>query len=682
MNATIQTLLDDPAYWAWFQEWWNADYSVEGCEQKGIDWTLGGRHSGTTDFGGRRWGFGRQPPHDLNRQPNPNFLFPSEDSWSDYATSLLLSDAHVQIDGAWLERFSLINVYGSGKLSGAKAFVLGNFQVDSSRIEFRIRGAFVGGATHLINLELTGPSALTDCHLVGSVIVRRTSDHCLHLNKSTICGDVQLSEPTKKIDLCYSQIGGDVSWTRAIARLDARHAVIRGSMRFAGGEGRSELVHFGNARIDGTVDLDHPQADEIKLNRAVIAGAFTCRHGSIGSFHAPHLRIGGTNFISDTTFNQISLFGAQFEERTQFDRVGATNLTLEQACCKAEIRIEGWFTHLNANSLRCFREAKFDGSVISQTARFSRADFCAPATFQGVGFSGRASFLKATFRAGVDFSAKVNGEDDRDAFGAVSFQATRFLAVPGSHTCATFDGRRFNGLTTFDGSVFRGVPRFYEVEFHEDVSIRYARFERAPRRDWRQYLTEFKRHKTLPIAIRATLNTWNKTQQQYENGYRSLKMRMSEVGAARDEQRFLALELRARRMRFDPEVQPLESSISLLYDFTSLYGESIVRPLVATAALVAAATCLNYQGTPVEVGWAQAFDFALQQVFRPFSVWSDKGDTILAAEHSGLDALFGPVGEDIRATPWLKLVASIQSLGCLTLLFLSALAIRRRFRMT
>ena len=682
MRGAFEKLLEDRGYRTWFQEWWVTDYSVEGCESKGLDWTVGGRFRTPVEFAGRMWGFCWLPPHDLDGQLNDAFFSAARFDWSAHIAKLLSHQpSGVRFDGAWLESLALNGVRALGRLSGSDAFILNNLQLDSSSLEFGLRGAFVGGATHLIHLELRGRSVLTESRLRGDLVARRIAESALHLNKTRIGGSVRLSEPSLQIDLSQAQIAGDLVWGTELARLDARQVIVFGAMRFAAHGGTSEWGRFDNSQIAGEVTLDTPHIQELSLRHATISGPLIFRNGNVGILRATRIRLKSALEIIQTNFQELDLSSAEFYGPMKLEGVISSELRLRRARVASTASVDGDFNLIEANALHCTTHADFSGSLIRHEARFTQAEFQGPVSFARTGFQGRASFLKAAFRAGADFSADVGGQEGRESFGPISFQAAIFSAAPGSLWCATFDGRRFNGLTIFDGSTFIGIPRFYEVEFHEDVSLRHARFRRRPGRSWQHRLGALRRHRTLSVALRASLNTWNKTQQQYENAYRALKMRMSEVGASRDEHRFLVLELRARRWRYDPEVRPLESALSLLYDLTSSYGESIWRPIAATMLLVAVSGTLVYQATPVEVGWERSLEFALQQVFRPFNVWGDKGDVILVAERSGLDEFFGASGKDIKASPWLKLVASVQSLGCLTLLFLAALAVRRRFRL-
>ena len=110
-----------------------------------------------------------------------------------------------------------------------------------------------------------------------------------------------------------------------------------------------------------------------------------------------------------------------------------------------------------------------------------------------------------------------------------------------------------------------------------------------------------------------------------EGGLRTLKLAMREQGDHLREQRFYRYELRARR--HNPATPVWEKVASLVYGWSSDYGNSIARPFAWLLALIGVfAIVYGLWGAAVEVAGAdldsvrRALEFSLHNVFRPFDV--------------------------------------------------------------
>lgn len=231
-----------------------------------------------------------------------------------------------------------------------------------------------------------------------------------------------------------------------------------------------------------------------------------------------------------------------------------------------------------------------------------------------------------------------------------------------------------------------------------------------------------------------------------EGGCRVLKLAHGDAGDYQREQQFFRYELRARRQRpskglfFKSErsVSSLEKNLSRLYGVTSNYGAAMFKPLgwVLMSALLSAVlywligygvgvqgqaetsqpaltlaanintglgsaeTWLQARAEPAGLHWQQVFplefdeaehaqfrqqfshggdalDLAFHNVFRPFGVWwpNFAGETQpwLHNLKEGLGN-WGWVG--------LRVFASLQSIFSIAMLFLSGLALRRKFQIS
>jgi hypothetical protein len=165
-------------------------------------------------------------------------------------------------------------------------------------------------------------------------------------------------------------------------------------------------------------------------------------------------------------------------------------------------------------------------------------------------------------------------------------------------------------------------------------------------------------------------------------GCRVLKKYFESQGDRERSQRFFRHELEAR-MKSD-EVGRLERLIFWAYRWSSDYGASIGLPLfllfgsIAIFAIpywVVSAFLVAPTGLPKAQLWAGSLDFSLQRAF-PFVALDGRGDT---NEFSMRKILLGE-GERCMYVG-MRVLVTIQSIFSLAMIFLSGLAIRRRFKM-
>ena len=206
----------------------------------------------------------------------------------------------------------------------------------------------------------------------------------------------------------------------------------------------------------------------------------------------------------------------------------------------------------------------------------------------------------------------------------------------------------------------------------------------------------------------------------FEQAYRRLKLLMGGMGAHIEEQRFFACELRARQARrpeTDPDIKFGEPSVAALYGLIADYGRSFIRPLWGLLA-VWMLTSVLYAGLLQGVHEPQANSISLTRppgLNEPYEVpsssnrlkehldserqrWRAKayvfhqivGPMVFAAEIT-----LAPVANPIRHHPWamalneagpvwaaaFSLLRLIHRILAIPLLFLFALALRRRFQL-
>lgn len=144
---------------------------------------------------------------------------------------------------------------------------------------------------------------------------------------------------------------------------------------------------------------------------------------------------------------------------------------------------------------------------------------------------------------------------------------------------------------------------------------------------------------------------------------------METVRARNEEAMFYALEQKSLRKRHDtPRVVKL---FSLLYEITSDYGRSLLRPLVwflvfFFASYFTYAHIAVLYGPPMPI---DALSLAVEQVTRPFSIW-----TANYSDRAWIEAAL------VEQPVLVRFIASAQSIFCLSFLALFLLALRWRFK--
>lgn len=311
------------------------------------------------------------------------------------------------------------------------------------------------------------------------------------------------------------------------------------------------------------------------------------------------------------------------------------------------------------------------------------------ASFRGTQFGQSNSFVSTTFADGADFGARTEAVGSSRApqpdLGSVDFRLATFRSKQRA-SAADFSGRQFRGKADFQHATFDGVAYFEREAFKEDVTFRLAKFAHPkPTFGSVRLRRNFPFYEAVPVTSRQNAN---EAAHLYERAFSNLKDCMKDAGSSRFEKKFHIYELRARRARSDSEVGYSERLFSYGYDVFSQYGESISRPLlwlIATPILFALAFFLLGGNFGAGNIWP-AMDFSLQQVFRPFYVWGQPVGVDAAKpefDNWQYRDLFDAGG--VYWNPWgrsvfIKSIAVVESLFAVTLSFLLALSIKRRFQ--
>ena len=342
---------------------------------------------------------------------------------------------------------------------------------------------------------------------------------------------------------------------------------------------------------------------------------------------------------------------------------------------------------LNCHKSLFTGEASFNGATFSGWARFYRATFSGEADFASANFSGGADFASATFRYSLTF-------EDGTFESVVSFKDVTWSKTnsPNAFLGVCFKDRvdfksgSVPSISAFNEAHFEIPPSFTDLTqsqldkvFGDAISQTNASIKQV-----RKAQAEAKRNKEeynglTPDQLLAAL----------EGGFRTLKKVAEEKGNFLLSQTYYRFEVRTRVKR--PEIAFWEKVAATLYGLSSDYGNSISRPFVSLAVILASFAAI-YLALAIQVdlvdwkdrealqnGFLESLDFSLKNVFRPLSALSADaprdGDVT-----SWAGKLLNNYGKGFGLI--VTAISIVQSLTGIVLAFLFGLAVRRRFQIS
>ena len=440
-------------------------------------------------------------------------------------------------------------------------------------------------------------------------------------------------------------------------------------------------------------------------------------------------------FIDATFQGELFLYGCNFSNSALFTR---TNF--ERGAYFEDATFGG---HAKFQDAAFWKEAAFKASTFLRSADFFGATFAGATDFSAVIFLDDASFAGeprdltkkpadqiitvGPNSDGIGWSGELGshgGPTDRGRRSVKSLSATNAVFAAD----VDFSNRDFLSKGDFKGARFLGKVTFHGAILHQDVSFQGAAFEGAlspltplPTLDYVQSSQLKLAASAMSLNDDGVLNgppdwhgSWRaarlakfqSTDQRFEDlerSYRTLKQAMEAVRHRNEEARFFKLELQARRKRHD--IPGWERWASYAYEVLSDYGGSVSRPL--TWLLILWISCATFVG------------FQVDRVCTHHVLTSNTSDILNAAcphevtlERNMLQAGFEALtfsganmvplpkalsGETVHedaaarvltqyANPgWrfaLALVTTFQTLLSLALIFLTGLALRRRFQIS
>jgi hypothetical protein len=689
----VDLLKSDPNYRTWFKTWWEQDFSVEGCRARGVK--CSGYHSPIA-FAGRNWPFGRSPPHDLEGKANSNFA-PINYSGTN---GNVISSFDGDFRGAFFFGFQQQNLI-SRELDLRHAAVGGDIVVAGRPLgSLKLNNAFMEGAVRLDNANLSNGVDVSNARLAG----------------------LQISDCRGGFTGSRARVFGDLILTDDI-QANLEHARCDGVVRVSGGV-RGAGLACGRLHLSA-----RPNRGNGDLTGAAIEGDLVLVSQTNGYRLTASNLSAGEIFLKDVTAEELVFSNLKAREVAlsratvqTIDFSGAHIATLKSE--GAELRVlllddaavsdslnldRSKLVRFEGGRLACGGKFTFRNGSVEQALSLVNAHFSAAVILAGTALGVDLDFRWSKFDAGLNL--RGGAPEANSTLGRADFMGCEFKAGEGE-ICADFDRRQALDVVRFDLAHFEGLPNFFESALHENSSFDGAKFsivpeamvaeQEAPARP-RELLASMRGDIANKSLSFPSLKTYWRSMQKaralesarmarYERAYNALRQRAEEINNAKYERVFHTYELRARRRRRDRDAPYVERVLSQIYDLTSEYGQSITRPLLCVLGLWALLGFVYWfvAGVITDAGLVEALQFSARQVIKPFSVWSRDialpavpGSGAAEAPDRWIVALLhvGNNFGDLLRTLLVQVLATLQSLASLALLFLSGLAIRRVFRL-
>jgi hypothetical protein len=415
-----------------------------------------------------------------------------------------------------------------------------------------------------------------------------------------------------------------------------------------------------------------------------------CKRAWISSIIFCEAKLDHRSDFSESFFCHLWFYKLVFVQNISFARckfVGFANFE--------EVNFQGNFDLMNIFALG---RLSFSNLKFCEFAYFAYALFCSSFLFKNVEFQKKAFFNKSKFEEEVSFSSvfflKNAGSDDfqgafefQGAFfgGGVRFSDTNEWGKSNIPWSRAFFDAKTSGTLSFERSPLPPISAFHGLKLDNGALLSFDDpGTKATLASFSEQLSTIKDAKENASGSKEKMppDQANRLLDDLAGGCRVLKKYSESQGDRERSQRFFRLELEAR-MKSD-EVSRFEKWVFAGYRMFSDYAAPIGRPLLGLfVAFVGfglfywAIAALWFVPTAVfdRKLFVGSFDFSLRQTF-PFIATDMKAENIDISMRKVL------LGEGDR---WqnllLRCVTVLQTTFSLAMIFLSGLAIRRRFKM-
>jgi len=378
-----------------------------------------------------------------------------------------------------------------------------------------------------------------------------------------------------------------------------------------------EVIDFSGRTFSNISFKDAKFVDSVYFNGTQFQG----RADFQGASCFDTAEFSGSVFTGEVNFKGAHLnMGGDFEdtEFEDFTDFGEATLTGATSFFNAKFGMYTSFRDVNFNSTVNFQGVEVNGEI----------------DFQNANFVGSTEFIETQFLGPVNFSV-IAGENSNDTFPEIDFKGSFFKEE------VVFNNRKFLSSTSFRDCTFNSAPKFHNCELHQDTIF-------PPEKNFKDIASDG--------AVRA---------------YGTLKLKMGNVQAHREQGMFYALEQKS--LRLATKAFNTSKPFSWLYEKTADYGQSMGKPLACLGGmiggffviyLVIACTYASQTKSCWELV-VKTLGFSFKQAFQPFYV----------LRQPSLEWI-----TDVTGMRIVKTLATIESLSILGLFALFLLCVRWNFK--
>lgn len=689
-EVTLKTIVNEDAELLWWNRWWKEDYSWEGLK-KHKPWLGWKRH-----------------PDESVREFKPAESAPGnwkDATLQDYWRNIGIKDADlIEFGGKKFTAFHLplADQYGNpsekASWNGAKKEDFENRIAELLLVSGETRGQYrkPEGADYRAQLD-------------GVIAPFFPSPDKIR--------DVNKEKKEFTIDNFKKNVTG-----KFILNLSARNGYLVLGAWWKGAD-IGPMADFAGAAFIGDVDFSNTEFRHTIYFPSAVYSGYVNFSGSIfkiGAQFADAVFASGSSFANTKFEHDGSFRSARFLRTANFCEIDfSANAYFDRAVFFGD----AVFRETSFGGLAVFSAAKFQSnSEHFNTIVFNGAKFKRYSTFEGATFSGDTSFHEVQFLANSNL-ATLLAENIR----MLQFTSSKFLAPTKFSVCGRSYPRHlwdrcfldvqlpslldavskhvFSEFSAFDGAETKGRIDFSASTLRDDAGFKIAlqrargvsqpnsliyfdrRFRGNSRERWLRVLERLRRISRSASVIEKR----DARLKALEGGCRVIKQSNEGLRDRLLEQRFYVYELIARRS--NTQTPRWEKTLSYLFDWTSAYGASVSRPfmwlvrvwfayalffwVLAGIANGRIGDLLTYQrGDSIDPSVGEALTLSGEMMFRPFFVWATRNEAIGTVGHTLLVEQVAYLGLLTR------LIGTVESFMAASLLFLIALAIRRRFQLS
>lgn len=635
----------------WWADWWRGDFSWEGLgKRRAAGWYVKPNGRMTRD----RTATPRTRPatlQDVWKSESGRLVTgPDLRQWTVVHAPLAWANQAAAKSGWTADEVARIDQALADAIARFPADQLGAPDVEAPSKPRMTRGSARTAGFPLDGAVLIGlPAPLEALPLLRGDQIAVTGERMVALGARSMNMRLPLFEPLVTID-GEAETPQTIDWVRPIA--------MRGLLL---SDTKPAAVHLRGLVIFGPVDVDFVEiAGQLNLQGMRAASDVSFEDVKAGQIDLIGSRIAGDlrlqDIDGDVRLARASIEGAIGVHEMNCAKLSAGDMTVRGQADFGDLKVTDFADLANTSwgKAASFKGARF-GRVL-----FSGADFAGKAVFSKVSFRGRVSLMRAHFHDSADFSGSAWPAAIGDQDGA--FREVRFDSF------VDFQNANFRAFSAFNGATFKS-----EIRFDRAILKGYGVIREA---------LKHARTDEQRIAL--------------EHGLRALKQSAESVRDRNLEQALFRYELIARRSQSD--VSPGEKVLSWIYGAISRYGSSSWRPIAAAVVLwvffglgylwlayFAGALVmqdLSFYGARWHPALPEALGLSARSMFNLFGIWTVRVPEVVG--EPTLSHLFeaGLLRDSPSFALATRCLSSIQSVLSGILLFLIALAARRRFQIS